>query len=70
LKIKTDYLVVATLLRQKAKDVIKNYDKTRKYIKYDSESYYYAMGYRIYSAEFGRILAVAPLFEAMPANNP
>jgi len=31
--------------------------------KYDSESDYYAMGYRMYSAEFGRFLAVDPLFE-------
>jgi len=39
-------------------------------VKYDSESDYYAMGYRMYSAEFGRFLAVDPLFEAMPRHNP
>jgi len=40
-----------------------------KYRKYDSESDYYAMGYRMYSAEFGRFLAVEKLFEAMPRHN-
>jgi len=37
----------------------------RKYKNYDSESDYYAMGYRMYSAEFGRFLAMDPLFEAI-----
>ena len=41
-----------------------------KYKKYDSESDYFAMGYRMYSAEFERFLAVDPLFEAMPRHNP
>jgi len=45
-------------------------EKIGSYRKFDSESDYYAMGFRMFSAEFGRFLAVDPLFEAMPRHNP
>ena len=41
-----------------------------KYRKYDSESDYYAMGVRMYSARIGRFLSVDPLHELMPSHNP
>jgi RHS repeat-associated protein len=37
---------------------------------YDGESSCFAMGMRMYSAEFGRFLSVDPLFEAMPRHTP
>ena len=37
---------------------------------YDGESDYYSMGIRMYSAEFGRFLAVDPLFEVKPRYTP
>jgi RHS repeat-associated protein len=37
---------------------------------YDGESSCFAMGMRMYSAEFGRFLSVDPLFEVMPRHTP